>query len=236
VPADRCPLDRLGALVLVLCGLVLHVPAARADLEQEHEGWFQVTATGPIAGPFRLFLEAQPRLGTDPADGDTDLRALLIRGAVGWQVTPRWSLWAGYGYTPTFNPFRLENRAYEQSLYVSRLGPLTVQNRTRLEERLIEDTGGAAVRLRHYLGLAYPLPRWPVWSLIAADEPFLNLNTVSNGPVSGFDQNRLYLGVSRQFGPHARVEVDYLNQVVNGRHGTDDVMRNGAFMAVAFGW
>ena len=109
-------------------------------------------------------------------------------------------------------------------------------NRTRFEERFIEDAGQPALRLRHQLWLGYPLPRWPAWSLVAAEEPFVNLNTVSDGPHAGFDQNRVYLGVSRQVGPHLRVEVDYLNQFVLGHRGADDVVRNGGFMQLAFAW
>jgi len=107
-------------------------------------------------------------------------------------------------------------------------------NRTRLEERIIEDAGQPAVRLRHQLWFGYPLPRWPDWSLVAADEPFVNLDFVHNGPQAGFDQNRVYLGVSRQLGPSLRVEVDYVNQFVLGHGGADDLVRNGGFLQLAF--
>jgi len=224
----------LAALGLVaLHALTSPAPARANQTNTEALQWFLVNATVPIHGSWKFYMEAQPRLGTDPATRDFNFRALLIRPAVGYQITERWSLWAGYGYTPTFNPYRYENRAFEQSLHVMQVGPVKMMNRTRLEQRMIQDAGAPALRLRHYLWFQYPLPRAPKWSLIAADEPFINLNTVSNGPIAGFDQNRLYLGVGRQLTDYLRIEVDYLQQFVQGHDGGDNVVRNGGFILLA---
>jgi hypothetical protein len=225
-----------AAVGLALVPAACAAPARAENVDVEELGWFQATATGPVVGAWRLFLEVQPRIGTDPANDHTNLRALIARAAVGHPIGEAWSLWAGYAYQPSFNPSRDEHRAFQQLLHTRQLGPFKMVNRTRFEQRMIEDAGAPALRLRHQLWLAYPLPRWPEWSLVVADEPFVNLNTVSDGPVAGFDQNRLYLGVSRQLGPHLRVEVDYLNQFIEGHRGADDVVRNGGFLILAFGW
>jgi len=226
---------RLAVVVLGLAMLPWVAAVAHAKAELEEIGWFQLTATGPIVGDWRFFMEAQPRIGADPESGPK-LRALIIRPALGYQITEAWSLWLGYAYQPNFNPFRYENRAFQQSLHTTHVGPFKMVNRSRLEERMIEDAGQPAMRIRHQLWLAYPLPRWPAWSLVAAVEPFINLNTVSNGPIAGFDQNRLYLGVSRQIGKHLRVEIDYLNVFVLGHDGDPDVVRNGGFLLLAYNW
>ncbi len=227
-------------LVVAVVALVL-LPSffageVHAETEVEELGWFQITATGPIVGDWRFFMEAQPRIGTDPENGDTNMRALIIRPAVGYQLTAAWSLWLGYAYQPSFNPSRDEHRVFQQLLHTTHVGPFKMVNRSRLEERMIEDAGQPAMRIRHLLWLGYPLPRWPAWSLVAAIEPFINLNTVSDGPVGGFDQNRVYLGVSRQIGEHLRVEVDYLSQFVLGHDGDTDVVRNGGFLMFAYNW
>jgi len=224
----------IGVFVVCIVSLFRFVGAADGKTNVEELGWFQISATGPIRGNWKLFLEAQPRVGTDPAKGDTNLRTLIARSAIGYQITEPWSLWAGYAYVPSFNPSRDEHRAFQQSLFVTKAGPFKMINRTRFEERLIEDAGQPALRLRHQLWFGYPLPRWPGWSLVAADEPFVNLDFVHNGPQAGFDQNRVYLGVSRQLGPSLRVEVDYVNQFVLGHGGADDLVRNGGFLQLAF--
>ncbi len=223
----------IAVSVLACCGL--GAAPARA-LDVDHEGWFQVTGTGPIAGPVRGFFEVQPRIGERNDSGDVDMRLLIVRAALGIEVLPHWSLWAGYGYTPTFHPDRDEHRVFQQSLYERPLGPLNFSLRTRLEQRGFEDAEHASLRLRNQVRFAYPLPRWPRLSLVTADEFFVNLNTVTDAPVSGFDQNRYFVGLSYQLTQHVRVEVDYLNQIVNGRHGREDTLRHNGFLQLAFGW
>ncbi len=221
-------------LFLVLCLLASgHVAHA---LVEDNEGWFQITGTGPIAGPLRAFVEVQPRVGKNAATGDVDMRALIVRGALGVEVLPHFTLWAGYGYTPTFNPDRDEHRIFQQALYDAKLGPFHFSDRVRLEERLLEDAPAASLRLRNQARLAYPLPWMPSFSLVLADEFFFDLYTVRTAPVSGFDQNRMFSGVSQQLTDHIRLELDYLNQVLNGRRGHEDTMRHSGFMQLAFTW
>lgn len=223
-----------GIAVALLLGYGIAPTHARVD--HDSEGWVQITGTGPLVGPLRLFVEAQPRIGTDADTGNVDMRTFIARGALGYAVRPNWTLWQGYGYTPTFNPDRDEHRAFQQSTYDRTIGPFGFQDRTRLEERFFQGTHDVSLRLRNLIRLTYPLPRWPAWSLVAMDELFVNLNTVSTAPVSGFDQNRFYAGVSRQLTPNLRLEVDYLNQVLNGRRGGEDTLRNSGFLWLAFTW
>jgi len=207
-----------------------------AAVIEDHEGWFQVTATGPIAGPFRAFFELQPRIGENHESGDVDMRAFLARTAIGVDLVPHWSFWAGYGYALTYNPDRDEHRGFQQLLYEAPFGPFQLSNRTRVEERFLQHAPIPAYRLRNQIRFAYPLPQLPSISLVLADEVFAALNTVRTGPVSGFDQNRLFAGVSKQLMPHVRLEVDYLNQVVNGRRGAEDTLRHSGFLQLAFSW
>lgn len=205
-------------------------------LETQHEGWFQVTATGPIHGPLQIFLEAQPRIGEDPSGSGTDMLAFIGRGALGWEVKPGWTLWAGYAYAPTYHPTRHENRPFEQSTYNWTMGPFRAQHRARLEQRLMDGQSAVSWRLRNLIRLSWPLPRWPKWALVASDELFMNLNTVDNGPEAGFDQNRLTLGVSRQVTDHVRIQLDYLNQALHRSNGKEDILRHSGILQLAITW
>ena len=49
------------------------------------------------------------------------------------------------------------------------------------------------------------------------DEIFVNVNSVGNGPDSGFDQNRLFLGMNRQFTKHFNMDLGYQMQALNNR-------------------
>jgi hypothetical protein len=54
-----------------------------------------------------------------------------------------------------------------------------------------------------------PLGR-PRWSAVLWDEGMVAWNATGAGPVKGFDQNRLFGGVSRRLSPHLTVEGGYL--------------------------
>ena len=55
------------------------------------------------------------------------------------------------------------------------------------KNELIENTDGTAVRARTMLRDDFPLPDAQEWAIVVYDEIFLNVNTVGNGPASGFD-------------------------------------------------
>ena len=113
--------------------------------------WMQGIVRVALPGRFRLWLEAQPRVGGD------GIRQLLLRPAIGWQVTPSWTIWQGYGFTPSFQPWRSENRLYQESLLDHSFGALRMINRTRLEERFIEGVDGVSLRARHLLRFTHPI-------------------------------------------------------------------------------
>ena len=99
------------------------------------------------------------------------------------------------------------------------------------------------------IGVVSPLghDRESFWSACLAgrsgarliDSPWVtetDLSTKFACPVTGFDQNRFFAGVGHHLTPHIRMEVAYLNQVLNGRSGSDNTMRNSGFTALAFTW
>lgn len=203
-----------------------------AEVENQGQLWFLATARGPISGRWLAYLEAQPRIS------GSGMEQLILRPAVGYQLTKRWSLWQGYGWTPSFDPFRGENRIYQQSQVETPRGELPVHlvNRTRLEERWIEGVSGVSLRLRHMLRVVYPLDETKTWSLVAYDEPFVTLNRASGGPLPGFDRNRAFLGVGRGLGSGVNLEVGYLNQFVNTAPGNSDLLTHTALVWLDYLW
>lgn len=195
------------ALALICCAAT----PARADVTDSQQ-WTLVTIQKELSDRWRAYFEVQPRVGQD-ADG---LERLLVRPAIGYRLNPKVSVWQGYGYTPLFEPeFQYEHRIFQQLLFEDTLGETGLTNRTRLEERFIEGAGGTAVRLRSMLRLTHPISADKRWAVVGYDELFWNLNSTSNGPESGFDQNRLFLGVSRQVNKELRVETGYLLNHIN---------------------
>jgi hypothetical protein len=179
-------------------------------VEHDAQTWTLLVAQGRFTPELRGYAEVQPRI----ADSWTRFDRLLVRAALGWQVSPAVSLWIGYAWTPLISPrFIHEHRPFQQLLIENRWGKFSLINRTRLEERFIEGLPVASARLRHMVRGLYQLGESP-WRLAAYDEAFVTLNAVESGPVAGFDQNRAFLGVNWQVHPVLQLEAGYLNHVV----------------------
>ena len=83
-----------------------------------------------------------------------------------------------------------------------------VVHRARLDERFVEGVDPTILRFRYRLSASYPLGS-SKWYGFASDEVFANLNDGDEGPVDGFEQNRLRLGVGRHLFGRLRVEGGY---------------------------
>lgn len=223
-------LTRIPFAVLSLTLLtVVSLPSSAHALDVDGQGWIQMITQGPLAGRLNGYLEVQPRLRG--GDG-LEIEKLLVRPAFFWQATPEWSFWLGYNYAPTFEPYRDEQQVWQQAMYLRRFSRFSLLNRTRLEQRMLSGAGGVAVRLRHQVRAMVPLPSDPAWALVAFDEAFFHMNTVSSGAVSGFDQNRFFLGISRQLTPQLRAEVGYQTVFVLRAGETPDRLLHVALTSI----
>ena len=225
---------RLIALLFGLLTTSLPAPAAAQTISDERVWWnvtFQERAG--TESPWRWYVEIQGR----HRDGVTDFDQLLVRPAVGYDLTSRSSLWAGYGYTPSYlavgtpltGDVLTENRAWQQYLWVGPGLGSTLQWRTRIEERAIEGNDRLAWRFRQFWRLTRPLhPGLGGLTFVAWDEVFVHLNDTTR-TASGFDQNRVFVGLGVGPWQGARFEVGYVNQAVNGGRSAD--RRNHVLLA-----
>ncbi|MGH7148037.1 MAG: DUF2490 domain-containing protein [Nitrospiraceae bacterium] len=194
-------------------GAILEVHAD-STVKQDFRLWAPVYLTVPLSTSFIGYMEVNPRFGDDVSELDQ----LILRPAIGYKLTDHWSLWQGYAWVGNYQPrFIEENRLFQQLLYKETFPFVKITSRSRLEERLIEHTDGTAVRARTMLRVDVPLPQAPDWAIVVYDEIFVNLNTVGNGPESGFDQNRLFLGMNHQFMKQFNMDVGYQMQALNNR-------------------
>ena len=203
--------------------------------------WTPVYLNVKLPNKFLAYMEVNPRLGDDASMFDQ----LLLRPAIGYQLTEHLSLWQGYGWVGNFNqkhtppasPFFQESRVFQQAIYTRKLASFDFMSRTRMEERFIEGAAGTALRFRQMLKLSYPLPMAPEWSLVGYDEIFMNLNSVDSfddarrgghAPGAGIDQNRFFLGVNKKFNQYFNVDIGYQNQMLNSRtkHGNANLVNH----------
>lgn len=202
----------------------------RAD-DSDTQQWTLFTVQKEFSSRWRAYLEVQPRFGQNI----TGVERLLVRPAIGYRLNSKISVWQGYGWTPLFLPeFQDEHRLFQQLLYEDKRGDTSISSRTRLEERFIEGAGETAFRFRTMLRLAHPISTDKKWSVVGYDELFVNLNSTPTGPVSGVDQNRTFLGVSRQVNPEFRVETGYLFDFVNTPRSSTN--RKLDIWVVQFAW
>ena len=174
--------------------------------------WTPVYLTVNFTDKIQGWYEVQPRFGDDASQ----VNQLLLRTALGYTFADHWSIWQGYAWTPDIEPtFKTENRIYQQLLYVQKFPAIEIMSRTRLEERWIKDVSGTAVRLRTLLRGKVPLGHQGRWAYVVQDEIFFNMNSPTNGPDGGLDQNRVFVGINRLINEHLNVDMGYQFRFTN---------------------
>jgi hypothetical protein len=115
-----------------------------------------------------------------------------------------------------------EHRPWQQLTWNIPVGDVTVQSRTRLEQRFVETDGDTGWRLREFVKTTVPLSADKRVFASVWDELFWDLDDTDWGQRAGFRQNRAFVGPGWFLGEGKQVslEVGYLNQWVD-RPGED---------------
>lgn len=198
------------------CLLAVVAPAAAQDT-MDGQLWMQVLAIGQISPKWRTHLEFQPRI----FDNASELGLTLVRTAIGRQLTPRVSVWAGHAWVPrSLGPTTThEHRSWEQvSITLPRAGQWAPSARIRLEQRHLKLWDDTVHRLRLLARVQRPLQAGSPWHVAMYDEAMITLDTTTPGPFRGYDRNRLFGGVGRRLNPTFTVEFGYLweNSTIRG--------------------
>ena len=225
--------------VAFICSLVLFASSFVRDCQAQKtdfQSWNLITATANLDQQNKWFIygEVQPRIGDDISR----LERLLLRSALGYNLTDRLSLYLGYGWTPTFtNPaydgdFRNENRIWQQALYKHDLWGLQWQHRLRQEQRIIEDASGTSNRTRYLLRGSYGLSNNGDVGLTGYNEVFVTENGTTKGPIGGFDRDRFFFGPYLRSGP-GRYEIGYVGEYAR-QFGNDSRMINAIMLSTNY--
>jgi hypothetical protein len=200
--------NRVRAAVLLAIGCVVAEPApASAQVQHDVQVWTQVVST-LMFSDWRLHLELQPRFSQDASDLDHT----ITRWALGRQLTPRMSVWAGHAWIArTLGDTRHEQRLWQQlSVTLPDAARWTPSLRFRLEQRFLDGWSDNSHRIRSMLRGVRPISG--PWSLAVWDEFLVNFDRTDGGPRQGYDQNRAFAGALRRFSRHATLEFGYLLQ------------------------
>lgn len=174
--------------------------------------------------------EAQERF-TNDADR---LGQLLLRMLVGYRLNKDVSIGGGYAYilTDPVGPVKLNEHRYYQELNVrlfDRDG-ITLDSRTRLEQRTFEEGESTSWRFRNFVQLRVPISANN--KLVAYSEPFIELNE-TDFQRGGLSIWRNFAGVSIPLAKGIEVVPGYLNQTVfrEGENRMDHVANVNLFMS-----
>ena len=189
------------------------------DLLQDAGGWMQVLAEGslkvvdPRLEKGRIWLEGQARFN----DNWNHWNQGVVRAALGYSISDRATIWAGYTWVPTQaigKNFVSEQDVWPAFRYVLPTDIGTFSFRTMFEGNFLK---GDEVRYRprQMLRFSHSLELEPRLSLIAWDEVLLRANSTPFGGKAGFDQNRVFAGLGWNFNKTFRAEAGYLNQYLD---------------------
>jgi hypothetical protein len=219
----------------VLCSSIAATPTtALAQTTREAQLWASTTLTAKLGGEeardhgLVAWLDLHARRGPDGFVG-------ILRPALGWRFSPSLSVYGGYAWVPFFaddveSADVHEHRAWQQLIYQGKVGPLSLQLRPRVEERF-RTAEDVAFRVRVFGRLNAELWEGSPLAVATWNETFVQVGETSWGAPSGFDQNRLFLGMAYTVG-EVRIEPGYLNATI--RRGDDSLRIQHNFALNAF--
>lgn len=202
--------------------MIFYCAMTRADeLPDDGQLWGSVTATGSFGVMNRdwrrlqFWLEGHGRFGQDM----TTVSQGLLRPGLGYALSEKLSLWGGYAFIVTDQPFAArefdEHRLWQQVLWTDTTPVGTVTLRSRFEQRFAVTGADAALRFRQLVKWSWPIPFAGGFSLVAANEVFVNVSNADWGPRQGLDQNRAFAGLGYAFDQHVKAEIGYMNQYID---------------------
>lgn len=226
---------RLRLLFLALLSTIA-APSLAGELTEDSGAWLQAVAEGslefidPSLKNGRIWLEGQTRF-----DGNWDHWFQgMARTAVGYSLSDRATLWAGYTWLPTQNigkDYIAQQDIWPAFRYVlpTEIGTFTF--RTMWETNFLRGDQ-LRERPRQMIKFVHPFEFEPRLSLVAWDEAFYRVNSTNWGGKSGFDQNRAFAGVGWSFNKNLRAELGYMNQYVDNANHSAATMRHNAMASV----
>jgi len=214
--------------LLFLC--VLSLSEAADDLTEDSGAWLQAVAEGsmmfiaPSLKNGRVWMEGQTRFDRDWSHWYQG----MMRTAMGYSLSNRASLWAGYTWLPTQNigkAYIAQQDIWPAFRYVLPTDIGTFMFRSMWETNFLRGDQ-LRERPRQMIRFMHPFEFEPQLSLITWDEAFYRVNSTDWGGKSGFDQNRAFAGLGWSFNKNVRAELGYLNQYVENADHSAATMRH----------
>ena len=215
--------QKAAAVLTLWAGALLALTSgtAHAQVVDDTGAWFALFSRGDLGpeGPdnrFKWWFDGHARF-FDDTDG---FGLSIVRPGVGYTLTDSTTVWAGYGWihaSPATRPDFEEHRVWQQVTWSDQCGDASVGLRSRLEQRFLETGSDTGWRFRQFASYRRPLAYSDRLTLVVWDEAFFHLNDTDWGAETGFNQNRIVVGMGwlcrRAQG--RRAEAGYLNNYIS---------------------
>ena len=184
----------------------------------------------------RVWVEGQTRFN----DNFNHWYQGMVRTALGYSISDRATIWAGYTWLPTQNlKFGTQtngNYVAQQDVWPAFRYILPTDHGTFMFRTMWETNFGVGsqVRERPRQMIKYTLPIGfdNKLSFITWDEVFVRVNNTDWGGRSGFDQNRGFAGFGWAFNKTVRTELGYMNQYLDDANHRNNYMYHLAMASV----
>lgn len=212
-------------------------PVSQAVTDDMGGTWSSLTLSGsldkvsPNLKDFRWLAMDQARSRDDNPGGNRFSENLLF-AQLGYDLTKNAGIWVGYVHDwihPLDKPAYHESRPYEDFLWNSSFNDLRFMARTRLEQRIRQDTGDVGVRLRQLFQVSYPLAFIDYGLRVYAGEEMLAYVNNNSFGRHGFSENRALGGFSYQFTKELGADLGYMGQYVYNKTGNNLFTHNVQF-------
>jgi hypothetical protein len=206
----------LGRLTLLIILAVLFGAKDANSADPDLQLWFPTQFIHPFSEHLSVSMQTEFRLQSDISE----MSELVYKPALNFHFNETWAFSAGYKYIDKYHEAN-EQDIWQESHFNKKFDDLVTGFQVRLEERFIDDISGVLPRLRFLEHVSHPIGDTPFY-LTGFGAIRFNLDNKGEGPVSGFEQSRIYTALGRHIGDHTLFEVGYLWRYEEERDGNDE--------------
>lgn len=211
-------------LKIILCFFLFIGTNITNSAESFNKDWTAANILGSFSdnSSFKYYLEPQLRL----IDTNSVFNQFLLLGGIGYQINKDITVLLGTGWIKTRTPENTETqerRIWEQLNWrINNKLNWSINSRTRLEQRERLDYAQMSIRLRERMWIRIPFKKWESYSFSCFDELFFNLNHPQWASPYTLEQNRAFIGISKQISNTITIDAGYLNQYVRASTNYQD--------------
>ncbi len=190
-------------------------PPPSGDTEQDFQMWLPIQFIHPFGEAWTVSMQTEFRR----KDSLKEPSETVLKPGLHYHLNESWTFSAGYKYQSKYENSN-EHDTWEEISFEKKWGDLVTGYQLRFEQRFIDDIPGVIHRARLLAHASHPLGEGPYY-LTGFGAVRFNLNDKDEGPVEGFEQSRVFLGLGRHIGAHTQVKVGYLYRYQTERSGGD---------------